>query len=78
MSDTIQINTIQINTAGRLPPCLQKKIDKTVCLAEVHFSATSTQCGLFSHGKQGKSRKLVENDEYVDKLKQDRQSCLCI
>ncbi len=38
MSDNIQPNII-----GRLTPCLQKKIDKTTYLVEVHFSATSTQ-----------------------------------
>lgn len=29
--------------AGRLTPCLQKKIDKTTYLVEVHFSDSSTQ-----------------------------------
>ena len=38
MSDNIQTNTI-----GRLTPCLQKKIDKTIYLVEVHFSDTSIQ-----------------------------------
>ncbi len=36
-------NDIQTNTTGRLTPCLQKKIDKTTYLVEVHFSDTSTQ-----------------------------------
>ncbi len=36
-------DNIQTNTTGRLTPCLQKKIDKTTYLVEVHFSATSTQ-----------------------------------
>jgi len=36
-------NNIQAKTTGRLTPCLQKKIDKTTYLVEVHFSATSTQ-----------------------------------
>ena len=36
-------DNIQTNTTGRLTPCLQKKIDKTTYLIEVHFSATSTQ-----------------------------------
>ncbi len=34
---------IQTNTTGQLTPCLQKKIDKTTYLVEVHFSATITQ-----------------------------------
>ncbi len=34
---------IQTNTTGRLTPCLQKKIDKTTYLVEVHFSSISTQ-----------------------------------
>lgn len=33
----------QTNTTGRLMPCLQKRIDKTTYLVEVHFSTTSTQ-----------------------------------
>ncbi len=61
-------NNIQTTTTGRLTPCLQKKIDKTTYLVEVHFSSTSTQsvedklrrvilhdltqCELCSHGKQ--------------------------
>lgn len=36
-------DNIQTNTTGRITPCLQKKIDKTTYLVEVHFSATSTQ-----------------------------------
>ena len=36
-------DNIQTNTTGRLMPCLQKKIDKTTYLVEVHFSDTSTQ-----------------------------------
>ena len=36
-------DNIQTNTTGRLTPCLQKKIDKTTYLVEVHFSATSNQ-----------------------------------
>ena len=36
-------DNIQTNTTGRLTPCLQKRIDKTTCLVEVHFSDTSTQ-----------------------------------
>ncbi len=36
-------DNIQTNTTGRLTPCLQKRIDKTTYLVEVHFSATSTQ-----------------------------------
>ena len=36
-------NNIQTKTTGRLTPCLQKKIDKTTYLVEVHFSNTSTQ-----------------------------------
>ncbi len=30
-------DNIQTNTVGRLMPCLQKKIDKTTYLVEVHF-----------------------------------------
>ncbi len=63
-------DNIQTNTTRRLTPCLQKKIDKTTYLVEVHFSDTSTQ-GVkdklrrvilhdLEHGKQGKARK---NDE---------------
>ena len=60
MSDNIQTNAI-----GRLTPCLQKKIDKTTYLVEVHFSDTSTQSVEdklrhiilhdLEYGKQGKS-----------------------
>ena len=63
-------NNIQTNTTGRLTPCLQKKIDKTTYLVEVHFSDTSTQSVedklkrvIFhdlEHGKQGKPRKSDE------------------
>ncbi|MCI9271600.1 MAG: hypothetical protein HFH11_10710 [Dorea sp.] len=35
--------TFKINITGRLTPCLQKKVDKTTCLVEVHFSDMSTQ-----------------------------------
>ncbi len=60
-------DNIQTNTTGRLTPCLQKKMDKTTYLVEVHFSDTSTQSvedklkrvilhGL-EHGKQGRPRK---------------------
>lgn len=61
---------IQTNTTGRLMPCLQKKIDKTTCLVEVHFSVTSTQSiedklkrvilHDLEHGKTRKSRKSDE------------------
>ena len=60
-------DNIQINTTGRLTPCLQQTIDKTRYLVEVHFSDTSTQSVEdklkrvilhdLEHGKQGKSRK---------------------
>jgi len=36
-------DNIQTNTTGRLTPCLQKKIDKTTYLVEVHFSDKSIQ-----------------------------------
>ena len=36
-------DNFQTNTTGRLTPCLQKKIDKTTYLVEVHFSDTSNQ-----------------------------------
>ncbi len=63
-------DNIQTNTTGRLTPCLQKKIDKTTYLVEVHFSATSTQSVEdrlkrvilhdLQHGKQDKPRKSDE------------------
>ncbi len=63
-------DNIQTNTTGRLTPCLQKKIDKTTYLVEVHFSDTSTQSVEdkvkrvilhdLEHGKQEKSRKSDE------------------
>lgn len=63
-------DNIQTNTTGRLTPCLQKKINKTTYLVEVHFSAASTQSVEdklkrvilydLEHGKQGKSRKSDE------------------
>ena len=62
-------HNIQTNTTERLTPCLQKKIDKTTYLIEVHFSDTSTQSVEdklrrvilhdLVHGKQGKSRKMM-------------------
>jgi len=36
-------SNIQTNTTERLMPCLQKKIDKTIYLVEVHFNDKSTQ-----------------------------------
>ncbi len=63
-------DNIHTNTTGRLTPCLQKKIDKTTYLVEVHFSSTSTQSVVdklkrvilhdLEHGKQRKSRKSDE------------------
>ncbi len=63
-------DNIQTNTTGRLTSCLQKKIDKTTYLVEVHFSDTSTQSVEdklkrvilhdLEYGKQGKSRKSGE------------------
>ena len=63
-------NNIQTNTTGRLMPCLQKKIDKTTYLVEVHISNTSNQnvedklkrviLHDLEHGKQGKPRKSDE------------------
>ncbi|WP_286081129.1 transposon-encoded TnpW family protein [Parablautia intestinalis] len=60
-------DNIQTNTTGRLTPCLQKKIDKTTYLVEVHFSDTSTQSvadklkrvilHVLEHGRQGRPRK---------------------
>ena len=60
----------QTNPTGRLTSCLQKKIDKTTYLVEVHFSATSTQSVEdklkrvilhdLKHGKQGKFKKSDE------------------
>ena len=59
-------DNIQTNTTGRLTICLQKKIDKTTYLVEVHFSDTSTQSVEdklkrvilhdLEHGKQGNSK----------------------
>ena len=64
-------DNIQTNTTGRLTPCLQKKIDKTTYLVEVHFSDTSTQSVKdklkrvilhdLEHGKQGRPGKSDEN-----------------
>ena len=65
MSDNIQTNTI-----GRLMPCLQKKIDKTTYLVEVHFSDTSTQSvgdklkRVILHDLEH-GEKVLKNDEYV-------------
>ena len=63
-------DNIQTNTTGRLTSCLQKRIDKTTYLVEVHFSATSTQSVEdklkrvilhdLEHGKQGRPRKCDE------------------
>ena len=68
-------DNIQTNTTGRLTPCLQKKIDKTTYLVEVHFSDTSTQSVEdklkrvilhdLEHGKQENQEKVMKNDEYV-------------
>ena len=63
-------DNIQTNTTRRLAPCLQKKIDKTTYLVEVHFSDTSTQSVEdklkrvilqdLEHWKQGRPRKSDE------------------
>ncbi len=63
-------DNIQTKTTGRLTPCLQKKIDKTTYLIEVHFSTTSTQSVEdklkrvilhdLEHGKPVKPRKSDE------------------
>ena len=60
MSDNIQTTATE-----QTPPYLQKKIDKTRYLVEVHFSDTSTQrvedklkrviLHDLKHGKQGKT-----------------------
>ncbi|MCI9438780.1 MAG: hypothetical protein HFH85_16800 [Lachnospiraceae bacterium] len=60
-------DNIKTNTTGRLTPCLQKKIDETPYLVEVHFSSTSTQSVEgklksvilhdLGHGKRGRPRK---------------------
>ena len=65
MSDNIQTNITE-----RLMPCLQKKIDRTTYLVEVHFSDTSTQSVEdklkrvilhdLEHGKQDRPRKIDE------------------
>ena len=70
-------DNIQTNTTGRLTPCLQKKIDKTTYLVEVHFSDTSTQSVEdkvkrvilhdLEHGKQVKTGKNKKNQEKVMK-----------
>ena len=59
-------DNIQTNTTGRLTPCLQKKIDKTTYLVEVHFSATSTQ------NVEDKLRRVILYD--LEHGKQDRKS----
>ncbi len=63
-------SNIQTNTTGRLTPCLQKKIDKTTYLVEVHFSDTSTQSvedklkRVILHDlEHGQQEKVVKNDE---------------
>ena len=77
-------DNIRTNTTGRLTPCLQKKIDKTTYLVEVHFSDKSIQSVEdklkrvilhdLEHGKQRRTRKSDENDEYVlDKLQQAKR-----
>ena len=63
-------DNIQTSTTGRLTPCLQKKIDKTTYLVEIHFSDTSTQSVEdklkrvilhdLEHGKQCRPRKSDE------------------
>ena len=63
-------DNIQTNTTGRLTSCLQKKIDNTTYLVEVHFFFYFTQSiedklkRVILHdledGKQGKSRKSDE------------------
>ena len=70
-------DNIQTNATGQLTPCLQKKIDKTTYLVEVHFSDTSTQSVEdkvkrvilhdLEHGKQGKTGKIKKNQEKVMK-----------
>ncbi|MCM1162538.1 MAG: transposon-encoded TnpW family protein [Roseburia sp.] len=63
-------DNIQINTIGRLTPCLQKTIDKTTYLVEVHFNDKSTQSvedklrRVILHDlKHGKQEKVMKNDE---------------
>ena len=70
MSDNIQTNTTEW-----LMSCLQKKIDKTTYLVEVHFSDASTQSVEdklrrvilhdLEYGKQANQEKVMKNDEYV-------------
>ncbi len=62
-------DNIQTNTTRRLTPCLQKKIDKTTYLVEVHFSDKSTQSvedklkRVILHDlKHGKQEKVMKND----------------
>lgn len=38
-------DNIQTTTTGRLTPCLQKRIDKTTYLVEVHFSDKNRKAG---------------------------------
>lgn len=70
MSDNIQ------NAAtGQTPTYLQKTMDKTRYLVEIHFSATSTQSVedklkrvIFhdlKYGKQDNPKKVMRNDKYV-------------
>ena len=59
-------DNIQTNTTGHNQPCLQQKINKTTCLAEIYFSDKSTQSVEnklrrvilhdLKHGKQGKTK----------------------
>ena len=68
-------DNIQTNTTAQWTSCLQKKIDKTTYLVEIHFSDTSTQSVEdklmrailyhLEHGKQRKSRKSDEKKEYI-------------
>ncbi len=66
-------DNIQTNTTGRLTSCLQKKIDKTTYLVEIHFSDTSTQSvedklmrAILYHLEHGKQRKSRKSDEKMN------------
>ncbi len=61
-------DNIQTNTTGRLTPCLQKKIDKTTYLVEVHFSDASTQ------SVEDKLRRVILHDLKYGKHSKPRKS----
>ena len=61
-------DNIKTNTTGQLTPCLQKKIDKTTYLVEVHFSDTSTQ------SVEDKLKRVIPHDLEHEKRDKARKS----